>query len=181
MLLARYPFRAMGSPCELHVYGETRAFCDALIASARSPRCARLEQQVLALPRRQRDERDQPERRRPGRRRASTTRPRACSTTPRPRTRRAAGSSTRPRACCAGSGTSSPAACPRQPSSTRCCRSSAGGACSWARPRLVLAARGHGARLRRLREGVRRRSRRRAVSRARSADTGWWTWAATSP
>jgi thiamine biosynthesis lipoprotein len=28
MLLARHPFRAMGSPCELHLYGETRAFCD---------------------------------------------------------------------------------------------------------------------------------------------------------
>jgi thiamine biosynthesis lipoprotein len=31
MLLARHPFRAMGSPCELHAYGESRAFCDALI------------------------------------------------------------------------------------------------------------------------------------------------------
>lgn len=30
MLLARHPFRAMGSPCELHLYGETREFCDAL-------------------------------------------------------------------------------------------------------------------------------------------------------
>jgi len=30
MLLARRPFRAMGSPCELHLYGESRNFCDAL-------------------------------------------------------------------------------------------------------------------------------------------------------
>ncbi|MGH2899222.1 MAG: FAD:protein FMN transferase [Solirubrobacteraceae bacterium] len=30
MLLSRHSFRAMGSPCELHLYGETRAFCDVL-------------------------------------------------------------------------------------------------------------------------------------------------------
>jgi len=30
MLHARYPFRAMGSPCELYLYGENRALCDAL-------------------------------------------------------------------------------------------------------------------------------------------------------
>ncbi|MEX2205793.1 MAG: FAD:protein FMN transferase [Myxococcota bacterium] len=34
MLLARRPFRAMGSPCELHLYGASRARCDALIARA---------------------------------------------------------------------------------------------------------------------------------------------------
>ncbi len=34
MMLARHPFRAMGSPCELHVYGESRSFCDALVAVA---------------------------------------------------------------------------------------------------------------------------------------------------
>jgi len=34
MLLARHPFRAMGSPCELHLYGGTRAFCDALVELA---------------------------------------------------------------------------------------------------------------------------------------------------
>jgi thiamine biosynthesis lipoprotein len=34
VLLARRPFRAMGSPCELHVYGKRRAACDAWIESA---------------------------------------------------------------------------------------------------------------------------------------------------
>jgi FAD:protein FMN transferase len=34
MLLARHPFRAMGSPCELHLYGETRASCDELVELA---------------------------------------------------------------------------------------------------------------------------------------------------
>jgi len=34
MLLARYPFRAMGSTCELHLYGESRKHCDALIERA---------------------------------------------------------------------------------------------------------------------------------------------------
>lgn len=34
MLRASHAFRAMGSPCELHLYGETRAFCDALAAAA---------------------------------------------------------------------------------------------------------------------------------------------------
>jgi thiamine biosynthesis lipoprotein len=34
VLLARRPFRAMGSPCELHLYGESRARCDGLIERA---------------------------------------------------------------------------------------------------------------------------------------------------
>ncbi len=34
MLLARRPFRAMGSPCELYLYGESRGHCDALIERA---------------------------------------------------------------------------------------------------------------------------------------------------
>ena len=34
MLLARKPFRAMGSPCELHLYGESPSFCDAIIERA---------------------------------------------------------------------------------------------------------------------------------------------------
>ena len=34
MLRASHPFRAMGSPCELHLYGESRAFCDSLAADA---------------------------------------------------------------------------------------------------------------------------------------------------
>ena len=43
MLLARRPFRAMGSPCELHVYGPDRAFCDALIEAGLAE-VSRLEQ-----------------------------------------------------------------------------------------------------------------------------------------
>jgi thiamine biosynthesis lipoprotein len=34
MRLARHPFRAMGSPCELHLYGDSRTYCDALAARA---------------------------------------------------------------------------------------------------------------------------------------------------
>jgi thiamine biosynthesis lipoprotein len=43
MLLARHPFRAMGSPCELHVYGETRALCDS-VAELAIAEVRRLEQ-----------------------------------------------------------------------------------------------------------------------------------------
>jgi thiamine biosynthesis lipoprotein len=34
MLLARQSFRAMGSPCELHLYGESKSFCDAIAERA---------------------------------------------------------------------------------------------------------------------------------------------------
>jgi FAD:protein FMN transferase len=34
MRLARHPFRAMGSPCELHLYGDSRTSCDALAERA---------------------------------------------------------------------------------------------------------------------------------------------------
>src|SRR5262245_43122389 len=35
-MLGRYSFRAMGSPCELHLYGPTRAAIDAVAAEARA-------------------------------------------------------------------------------------------------------------------------------------------------
>ena len=36
MLLGRYPFRAMGSPCELHLYGESRAAIDPVADAAKA-------------------------------------------------------------------------------------------------------------------------------------------------
>jgi thiamine biosynthesis lipoprotein len=35
MLLGRYPFRAMGSPCELHLFGDSRARIDAIADAAK--------------------------------------------------------------------------------------------------------------------------------------------------
>ncbi len=36
MLLGRYPFRAMGSPCELHLYGESRSEIDGVADAAKA-------------------------------------------------------------------------------------------------------------------------------------------------
>ncbi len=42
MLLARYPWKALGSPCELHLYGDSRAELD-LVADAAQSLVARIE------------------------------------------------------------------------------------------------------------------------------------------